>query len=160
MQLRKIIYSTSALALFGCSPFNNYEIDSFWRIRKHDSRINTFYRCEDCDTKSLKCCIYLYKNKKYDRGESYILDDNGNIDSIYNYQVPLGVNVISVEDQLKLSVLDSAYRQELKNYKIYWNNERNAIVDGDSVYEEFEIDSVNKYLIVKNASESKLYKYK
>jgi hypothetical protein len=160
MPVKRIIYFILTSFLIGCSPIKNYEIDSLWNIQEHDSETNTFYRCDECNTESLECCIYEYHNKKYDRGESYILDDNGKIDSIYSYRVPLGVNIISVEDQIRLSTLDSVYRQELSNRKIYWNTKLNAIVDGDSFYKDFEVDSDKKYLIVKNDSELKLYKYK
>ena len=159
MQQKMVVYFISTLFLIGCTPIKSYEIDSLWNLREHDSEMNTFHHCNECNTESHECCIYEYHNKKYDRGESYILDDNGKIDSIYSYRVPLGANIISVEDQIRLSVLDSVYREELRDRKIYWNTELNAIVDGDSIYKNFEIDSDKKYLIVKNESELKLYKY-
>ena len=160
MPLNKIIYFILIILTLGCSTNETYEITSLWYIREHNSEIGTFYRCDECDTESVDCCIYNYKNKLYDRGESYILDHNGNIDSVYSYQVPLGVSILSVEDQIELSTLDSVYRQELNNRKIYWDIKQNAIVDGNTTHTNFDTDSDKKYLIVKKDSELKLYKYK
>lgn len=153
------IYFVTIILTCGYSTNQTYEIISLWNIREHNTEIGTFYRCDNCHMQSLNCCIYNYKDKLYDRGESYILD-NGKIDSIYSYQVPLGVNVISVEDQIKLSTLDSVYKKQLKNRKIFWNDKLKVIVDGDSIYKTFTIDTNKKYLIIKNNSELKVYKYK
>lgn len=98
MFTKKIIYLVIISFLLGCSPTKNFEIVSLWNIREHNPKIGTFYRCDECNTESLDCCVYEYRNKKYDRGESYILDANGKIDSVYSYAVPLGVNEISVEE--------------------------------------------------------------
>ncbi len=160
MPLRKVTFLILTIFIFGCSSNENYEIDSLWNIREHDSNTGTFYRCDKCNTESTDCCVYNFNNKLYDRGESYTLDNNGKIDSIYSYRVPLGVNVISVEDQIKLSTLDTLYVKELKNRKIYWNSELSAIMDGKNTYTDFKTDSEKKYLIVNNDSELKLYKYK
>lgn len=160
MTTRKVTILILTIFFFGCSSNENYEIDSLWNIHEHDSDVGTFYHCDECNTESVDCCVYNFNNQLYDRGESYTLDNNGKIDSIYSYRVPLGVNIISVEDQIKLSTLDSLYVNELKNRKIYWNSELNAIVDGKNTYTDFETDADKKYLIVNNDAELKLYKYK
>ncbi|MGY6650362.1 hypothetical protein [Wenyingzhuangia sp. IMCC45574] len=145
--------------MFQCSTIENYKIVALWNIRKHNPNTNLFYRCDDCNTNSLNCCIYKYNNLHYDRGESYVLDSCGKIDSIYSYHVPLGVNTIAVEDQIRLSSLDSIYQHELRNSSIYWDKELNAIVDNDSVYLNFKVDFKNKYLIVKHEKELQLYEF-
>lgn len=160
MFLKNSLYTIIILLIFGCSSNENYKIDSVWYVREHTPNVRPFSHCDECDTLSINCCIYKYNKKLYDRGESYVLDQNGKIDSVYSYRVPLGVNIISVEDQISLTTYDSVYRKELRTRKIYWNTKLNSIIDGDTVYNDFITDKNNKYLIIKTEYHIKLYKYR
>jgi hypothetical protein len=160
--LRKIIgiISFCFLILNSCESKKDFEIKSIWYLVNNDSGYANWYRCDDCDRKSKECCEYEFRNEILHRMESFTLNVNGGIDSIYNYSIPLGVNIFSLNDKISLSTIDTQYVDFIKNFKVKYLKNENAIIINDSTYEKFENDRKNKFLILKNNLKTTILEHK
>ena len=148
------------LALISCDSKKDFEIKSIWFLVNNDSGYANWYRCDDCDRKSKGCCEFEFRDEILHRMESYTLNKNGKIDSIYNYSIPLGVNIFSLNDKIILSIIDTQYVDFIKNFKVEYLKNENAIKINDSTYKDFENDRKNKYLILKDNLKTTILEYK
>ncbi|MEL6658450.1 MAG: hypothetical protein AAFP77_09050 [Bacteroidota bacterium] len=104
--------------------------------------------CEDDGSNSPTSCVFRFNGRRYLRTESYILDFDGKVDSVYSYNVPLGVNKYTLEDYGKLMMNLSAGRfEEMKEKQITWSSETNKLIDGGDMPENFLLQG-NKVIVI------------
>jgi hypothetical protein len=102
--------------------------------------------------------VFEYKKQLYDRKESYILTNSGEIDSIYSYTIPLGCNVYSRNEMQKVTHTQNNWGNSRVD-KIYWDCQEKVIVDGNKQFTDYSIDYENRYLVVKTRNGLRLYRY-
>lgn len=122
----------------GCEGFQDHEkageiplkrVIAKWNFKK--SNVN---QCEDDKSNSPTSCVFMYEGKRYIRSESYKLDDKGKIDSVYSYQVPLGVNILSIEDYEEyVMTIDTVELKRMKNVRIEWDNINKRVIDDGEI---------------------------
>lgn len=131
--IKVITYCSLICCFFGCTYQTNNNasktIVAKWNYRQSDAN-----NCEDDGYNSPTSGIFYYKGKRYVRGESYVLDSRGKIDSVYSYAVPLGVNIYSIETYGRYMMsLDTIGFNKMKMIQIKWNEETHKIIDDNKV---------------------------
>jgi hypothetical protein len=144
------------LLLCSCTTSKEYKIIAKWGLKKTNMNV---ILCQACDTNSRNCCLFKYKGEIYNRTESFILDLEGKIDSLYSYQNPNGVTINSIAELGKLWAIDTLAYNDLVNTMIKWDKRNQKIKDGEVSYGDYEIDKEQNYLIVKRGDELNLYEY-
>ena len=153
--MKKIYFTGFFLVLLSSCIANKNEkmvVTSKWNFIQSEA-IN----CEDDGSNSPTSCVFNYKGKRYLRKESYTLDPDGKVDSIYSYHVPLGVNIYTIEEYRRYMMsLDALGFEEMKKIQIKWDNYTHKIADKNKTIDHTLIED-NKVIVI-NGDELTIYK--
>jgi hypothetical protein len=103
--------------------------------------------------------VVRYNGKRYIRSQSFILTEEGKVDSIYSYAVPLGVNCYSIEEFLKVHVMNEELKLQFTNSRIYWDKKLKALVDNNDTITDLKVDSVGGFLYKQDERELIQYEF-
>ncbi|MCB0397323.1 MAG: hypothetical protein KDD36_11745 [Flavobacteriales bacterium] len=115
--------------------------------------------CGDCIKNSPRCCVFAYNGKRYLRAESYVLDKEGRIDSVYSYTNPLGVNIMALNEMKYLIGADTSEYFKLGSVEISWDARQRLIRDCQRSVRQFTIDAENNYLVLTENGKLTIYEY-
>lgn len=115
-------------------------------VGKWSSQESNAMNCSDCRENDKGCCVVILNGKRYNRGQSFVLDNKGKVDSIYSYHIPEGVDLFSIEDFLRLYRLSLEERHQLTDGLIYWDKKLNAVIDNNDTITGLKVDQEYGYL--------------
>jgi hypothetical protein len=154
--MKKIAITISLIILMFCSTMcknKNIEINRItykWNAQKSIGK-----NCEDCEVNSKECCEIEYLGVKYVKNASFEINALGEIEKVYTYHVPLGVNILTIDDYISTFQKD----QSLRNQKIIWDKSKREIIDNGKSISEFEIDTKLKKIYILNNQRITIYEY-
>lgn len=114
--MKSILIIASVLVSQLIIASERYRVKAKWNFYETQA-IN----CDDDKSNSPSTCVFVYKGKRYTRGESYVYDVSGHIDSVYSYRVPLGVNIYDMPTYGRYMMsLSSDEFKEMQNIVVMW----------------------------------------
>lgn len=135
------IASYASFILLSLSSCSNQDSKDRRVISKWNFHQSSASHCDDDQSNSPSTCVFHYKGTRYLRGTSFIYDTIGNIDSIYSYHVPLGLNTYSIEQYGRYMMsLDTSGFKELQQIKVVWNDSLGKIIDNGKVVDDAVIE--------------------
>lgn len=121
-----------------------------WSAYKSNAKI-----CEDCEVNSKECCEIKYLGEKYVKSTSFEINISGKIENVYSYNVPLGVNIFSIDEYINTFNKD----KNLNNQKIIWNKSGREIIDNGKSIRNFQIDTKLKKIYILENNKLTIYDY-
>jgi len=112
--------------------------------------------CNECEPNNKECCEIYYLSRKFYKNYHYKFRENGQIDSIYSYHVPLGVTEFSLEEYVK--AWDS--RDSLLSFNVLWDKNNSEIIENGKKIKNFKIDVKNKFIYIFKKKKEENFKYK
>jgi hypothetical protein len=113
-----------------------------WRSQES----KTVRNCQNCQENDKSCCVVMLNGRRYIRDRSFVLNENGKVDSVYSYHVPEGVNCYAIQDFLELFSPDAEETEQLTNGRIYWDKKSNAVIDNEDTITALKMDRKGGYL--------------
>ena len=141
------------------SILENSETGEYKIIGKWVSHESKAINCENCVENDKSCCVVRFNGKRYIRSQSFMLTEEGKVDSIYSYAVPLGVNCYSIEEFLKVHVMNEELKLQFTNGRIYWDKKLKALVDNNDTITDLKVDSVGGFLYKQDERELIQYEF-
>ena len=140
-----------------CSSMNKNKNIEINRITyKWNAQKSVGNNCQDCEINSKECCEIEYLGVKYVKNDSFEINAMGNIENVYSYYVPLGVNIFTIDDYISTFHKDP----NLRHQKIIWDKSKREIIDNGKSISGFQIDRELKKIFILEKQKLTIYDYK